>query len=140
MHSQWSLVALEQFGEFQIRGRVVGRIAADNDEQIHLTASMSATNSLSDSVWLIGLASTGFGVEHSLADVAELCVHRMRDGVNHGTLVIARNHQARSAPRLQVFRNGGKNLAVSGGPLDPSPPDRSALANASISAARTGHR
>ncbi len=59
MHAQGNFVALQHVGEVQVGGRVVGRIAAEDDQQIDLAACMSATSSFSDSVWLTGFASTG---------------------------------------------------------------------------------
>ncbi len=36
MHAQWNLAAFQDVGKVQIGGRIVGRIAVDNDQQIDL--------------------------------------------------------------------------------------------------------
>ena len=50
VHPERDAGVLERVGKAEVGGRIVGGIAAHDDQYVHLAARMSATRSLSDSV------------------------------------------------------------------------------------------
>ena len=76
---------------------------------------MSATSSWIDCGLVDGIRIDGFGVENSLADIAELGVDRVGQSVHGGSLVVARYHYAGALMRAQILRKStGKGVLASG--------------------------
>ena len=72
------------FGEIEIGGRVVGRIAAENDQQIDF-ARIDVGDEVFDRFGLIdGIRIDWVGVENGLADVAQRLVDRVSEGMDDG--------------------------------------------------------
>ena len=87
---------LQRVGEVEIGGRVVDRIAAQDDEQVDF-AGAHVGDEVAEGFGLIDwIRVDRVGVENGLADVAELRVHRMGQSVDGGWLVIAGDHKART--------------------------------------------
>ena len=75
MHAQRNFAALQRVGEVEIGGRIVGGIAAEDDQQIDF-AGAHVGDEIFDRFGLIDrIRVDRIGVENGLADVAELRVH-----------------------------------------------------------------
>ena len=84
VNAQRNLVALERVGEVQIGGRVVGGVAAEDDQQVDF-AGVHVGDEFFDRFGLIDrIRVDGIGVENRLADVAELRVDCVGERVNVG--------------------------------------------------------
>ena len=76
VNAQRNFAALQCVGEIQIGGRIVGRIAAENDQQIDF-AAVHVGDEIFDRFGLIDrIRVDRIGVEDGLADVAELRIQR----------------------------------------------------------------
>ena len=75
MHAQRNFAALQRVGEVEIGGRIVGRIAAENDQQVDF-AAVHVGDEFFERFGLIDRVRVDrIGVENGLADVAELIVN-----------------------------------------------------------------
>ena len=99
---------LESVCEVEIGGRVVYRIAAENDEQVNFSGA-HVGNELFDRVDLVDrTCADRVGVENRLTDVAERGVHGVGEGMNFGQLVVANNNYSSATVihQVSVSRHG----------------------------------
>ena len=113
-HATGTLPFFRAPAKVKIGRRVVGRVAAENHEQIHFS-DVDVGNEFLDRRGLVdGIRIDGFGVENSLADIAELGVDRVGQSVHSGSLVVARYHYAGALMRAQILRKStGKRVLAS---------------------------
>ena len=89
VHAQRNLAVLQRVGEVQIGGRIVGRIAAEDDQQIDF-AGVHVGDEIFDRFGLIDRIRIDWvGVEDGLADVAQLGIDRMGESMNGRRLMIS---------------------------------------------------
>ena len=74
VHAQRNLAARHSVGKVKIGGRIVNRIAAENDQQIDFAATHVGDEIFNRFGLIDWIRIDRFGVENSFADVAELCV------------------------------------------------------------------
>ena len=92
--SQRDFAARHHVGEVQIGGRVVGRISAEDDQQIDFAAA-HVGDEIFDRFGLIDwIRVSRVSVENSLADIAQLLIYCMNTSVNVGRLMVTGNHQS----------------------------------------------
>ena len=90
MDAQGNLAVLKRVGEVEIGGRVVDRVAAENDEQVNF-AGTHVGDEVFERFGLVDWISVDrVGVENRLADVASL-VMAMRERMNSWWLMITHN-------------------------------------------------
>ena len=71
MHAQRNFIVLQDIGEVEIGGRVVNRIAAENDKQIHFPR-IDVGGQVFDRISLVDRVRVDWvGIENGLADIAE---------------------------------------------------------------------
>src|SRR6202041_1944283 len=94
VHTQRNFVALQNICESKIGWRIVGWVAAENDQQID-PPYLDGGNQILDRFELVdGIRVDRITVENCLANVALLCVDRMNQSVNQRRLVIPGDEQA----------------------------------------------
>ena len=105
--------------KFQIGRRVIGGIAAQNEERFHLPG-LHLSHQAAQGLNLV--ARTGFshfGVSHRLADVAQRLIEPMRQRMDCGRLPFAGHDDARATMLSQVLRQRVQPLGggfLQGGP------------------------
>ena len=104
----------ERIGKTQIGRRVISRIAAENRQQIHFPCPHVARQIAQRLGLVDGIGIDGVGVNDGLADVAERRIHRVRERMHNGRLMIAGNDDRRAPVTLQVFHYCGEKLLLLG--------------------------
>src|ERR1022692_621786 len=100
MNAQRNHAVLQNAGEVEISGRVVGWVAAEDDEEINFAAAHVGYQIL-DRLGLVDrIRVDPIGIENGLADVAQLCIDCVRKSMNRGGLMIPRNDGARTRMSL----------------------------------------
>ncbi len=88
--------------ELQISRRVVGRIAAEDNQQFH-AAGVNILNQIPQRLSLIdGIRFERIGVRNSLADIAERTVHCMGQCMDRRRRFIAGDHDAGAPVLLKI--------------------------------------
>ena len=82
VHPERDAWALERVGESEVSGRIVGRIPAKNDQDVHLAAAHVGDQVLERLGLVHRVGVYRIGVENRLADVAERFVYGVDNGVN----------------------------------------------------------
>ena len=122
----------------------VHRVAAENQQQVHLAGFHVGDQRLQRFDLVDRLDVHRLGVGHRLANVAQRLVHRVREGMHGWRLRLARNHEARATVRLQIFADGGcprLRLALEPAPAVPTPTAAATWrANSTISLGFSGSR
>ena len=137
---------LEAVAHAQFHRRVEDRIAAENQQQVHRARVQILHQILQRSQLIHRIGFDRIGVEHRLADVAQLRVHDVRQRVHDRRLLLAGDHEAGALVVLQVARDRAEPLVdiVVLARLRTVARRRarsaSAQANSSISPARSGRR
>jgi hypothetical protein len=97
---EWDLA--ERFAEPQVGRRGVDRIAAQDEQHVHL-AGVHVVGELAERLCLVDRGRLHRVGEHDrAADAAEGVVHRMSERVNDRRLALARNHQRRALVGLEI--------------------------------------
>ncbi len=100
----------EPFGEFQLCRCGKDRVVAQDDQdldlpRVHRGRKLGERRMLADRVRLDRRT-----VSHCRADVSERLVHRVRERVHGGRLIVAGHDNGPAAMRLQVLADGGDPL------------------------------
>ena len=98
---------LQRIQEIQIGGRIVHRVAAENQKRLDRSVVHVADQVFDRSDFIDGVGFHRVGIDHSLAGVAQLLIERMGEDVNRGRLMLARDDDAGAAIRLQVLEDRG---------------------------------
>ncbi len=110
LHAQRHLVHC--LGEGEVRRRVVNRVAAENEQQVHFAGVHVIDKFLQRSGLNLRLDLDGVGVDHSVANRAERRVHRVCECVHGWRLVISRDHDRRALVGLKVFHQRRDELLL----------------------------
>ena len=90
--------------KIEIRGRVVHRISAKNQQHLHF-AAMNVVDQRAQRLHSVNrVRFQRLGVIHRLAHVAQRRIQRMRQRMHRCRLLFARHHHRTSAMRRQIFR------------------------------------
>ena len=115
VNAQRDLIALERVGEVEIGGRVVGGIAAEDHQQIDF-ARAHVGDEVLDRLGLVDRVGVdGIGVEDGCADVAELVIDGVGQGVDARRLMIADDYQTCSLMTSKLLLDSGHELVLTFG-------------------------
>ena len=103
MNAQRDVRALECIFEAEVGGCIVGGVAAHDDEHVDF-AGAHVGNEIAQRFCLIDRVRVdGVGIEDGFADIAKLRVQRVREGVDSGGLVVARDDETSATVFHQVL-------------------------------------
>ena len=102
MHAQRNLGVLERVGKIQVRGSIVGGIAAQDQQHVHFPAAHIADQITQRLDLVYGLGIDRIGVNHRAPHVAECLIDGMPQGVHHWWLVISDDNDPSPAARSEV--------------------------------------
>ncbi len=100
--------------EVEIRRRVIDRIRAHDEQQIHLAGVHFADQLLQGGSLLLRLGFDRIGVDHGVAGRAQRLIHGVRQCMHRRRLVVAGNHHRGATVRLQIFDQRGDKLLMLG--------------------------
>ena len=106
-HVDAELHLLELGGEIEIGRRSQHRIALDDDQRVHLAGGHRIHQLAQRGQVIDRFDLDRWRVHHRAADILERLIDRVPQCVDGGRLLGADDHDARSAMRLQVARDGG---------------------------------
>ena len=92
----------QRISETKIRRRIIGWIAAENDQHVDFTSAHIRHKLLERFSLIDGICIHRVSVENRLAHVAEFGIHSVRRGVHFRREVIADNDNTRTSMRMQV--------------------------------------
>ena len=112
LYAQRNLV--HRIGEAEVRRRVVHRIAAHDDQHVHLAGVHVADEFFQRGRLNLRLHLHGVGVDDGIADRTQRRIHGVRQGVNRRRLIVAGNHDRRALVGLKIFHQRRDKLLLLG--------------------------
>src|ERR1700722_5458629 len=105
MNSQRDLVALQRVGEVEIGGRVVGRIATENDQQIDV-AGLNVGGKIFERFGLVDWVRVdGVGVKNGFAEITQVDVCFLNCGVQSRRQVVSSDDDTRTLALSRVLND-----------------------------------
>ena len=97
---------LQCIRETEVGGGIIGRISAEDDEDVHFAAAHVSNQILQRRSLIYRVGIDRIGIEDRLADIAEGLIDGVGQGVDGRRLMISRDHHARTAMAFQLLQNG----------------------------------
>src|SRR5580700_6428171 len=104
MNAQRNFAVLEDIGEIQIGRRIVGRIASEDCKQIYFPCDRVGSKFFDGLVLIYRICVDRVGVEDCLPDISQSLIHCVSESMNATRLMIAHNHNARSAMGGEILK------------------------------------
>ncbi len=103
MHADGNVRILERIRKAQIRGCVVSRVTAHDDEQIDFARSHVGDQVAQRLSLINGISVDRIGVENSLTGVAQLLVDGVRKRMYRWRLMLAGNNTLEPLMTLKIY-------------------------------------
>ena len=112
MHSQRNVGVLERISKPQIGGRIVGWVAAQDDQDVDLSAAHVRDQIFQGFSLIYWVCIHRIGIEHGATHIAQRSVDSVNKSMDSRRLVISGNNGAGAAMAFQVLDNPVQKLLL----------------------------